>query len=344
MANLVVNLGKIVENIGVIRSLCEQSALDLVVVTKCFGPNDIILDRVVKSGVRQVAESHPVNYRAVNGNAVRHSLLCSVSGVKRMAHCDVVYLTERDTLRALSNSPLASRCRVVIPVEAGDCREGVPAEELVPFLEYALSLDGIDIAGFSANFCCFTLSAPDRKAVERFLGDISAACAAIDFRPDIVSVGGSSLWRLLAEDDLPPEINQIRIGEAIFLGRDPARDEVIPSLHQDAFLLEGEILELRRKESPIPETRIAEGEDAAPPPPFEGTRAVLDMGHTTCSSADLTPLAPGIRIVGATQDHTVVRLEGGPYAVGDKIAFSLNYRSLTRANISPYLNRVYIEE
>ncbi len=35
--------------------------------------------------------------------------------------------------------------------------------------------------------------------------------------------------------------------------------------------------------------------------------------------------------------------KGRPFCVGDRIPVALNYRSLTRTNISPYLNRVYLD-
>ena len=64
-----------------------------------------------------------------------------------------------------------------------------------------------------------------------------------------VSGGNSSTLPLLAAGGVPPGITNVRIGEAILLGRETVHRQPWHGTSQRAFLLSGELIERKRKPS-----------------------------------------------------------------------------------------------
>ena len=70
-------------------------------------------------------------------------------------------------------------------------------------------------------------------------------------------------------------------------------------------------------------------------------RGILAVGRQDTDEARLTPLDPGVRVLGASSDHLLVDLtRAGQYTVGDTLGFTPGYGALLRAYTSPYVRRV----
>ena len=98
---------------------------------------------------------------------------------------------------------------------------------------------------------------------------------------------------------LPKEINNLRLGECLLLGRDMAFDVDIEGLSQDTMRLEAELVEVRAKRT-LPVGEI--GHDAFGNVPVfvdHGTRrqGILAVGKQDVNVAGLTPLDEGVKIV-----------------------------------------------
>ncbi len=52
---------------------------------------------------------------------------------------------------------------------------------------------------------------------------------------------------MVINDTMPKEINQLRIGESIVLGRETSFGEAVPNCYEDVFILRGEIVEIKSK-------------------------------------------------------------------------------------------------
>ncbi len=63
---------------------------------------------------------------------------------------------------------------------------------------------------------------------------------------EIVSGGNSSSYYLLERGDLPAGINNLRIGEIFVCGNETAFGNRVPGTYDDVFVLEAEIVELKR--------------------------------------------------------------------------------------------------
>lgn len=246
MARIFVHLDNIVKNLKIAKTMCKECGAELIVVTKCCGSDSVILNHLIENGADMIAESHPGNYKNINDSITKTCLLTRLSALKEKIPCDYLFISELEILKKLSNSPFSKIYQVIIPVEVGDMREGVPPEQMILFMNQAMKIKNINIAGFSANFGCFTELSPDAGRVDSFVRFINHIAETVDFHPKILSIGGSSLWPLLKANKIPEQINQIRIGEAIFLGKDPGLNCPIQELCQDTFILESEIIEIKK--------------------------------------------------------------------------------------------------
>ncbi len=114
-------------------------------------------------------------------------------------------------------------------------------------------------------------------------------------------------------------MNQLRIGTAILLGISssigPRR---IQGFHHDTFVLKAELIELKKRDRLL---------------------GMLSLGQLDTAQEFLFPVSPGVTIVRASSDHTLVdvtNMDPKP-RVGDTLAFQLGYYSLMRLMASPYV-------
>ena len=341
MAKIIVNLPKLTDNLTKTKKLCEKNNLRLLVVTKSCGGDLVVLRHLAESGACSVAGTHPQHFDNING--VEKTLLIVLPAYPDMlSRCDYAYVTELKTLEQISKSSESKRVGIVIPLEFGDLREGVSAWEIIPFMEKALKLTNLRIEGFGANFGCLKELPPKPGVLEMFAQCVDEIRIRTGYQPKIVTLGGSALWEYLITGRIPKKINQMRIGEAIFLGTNPGLCHPIPGLHQDGFVLEGRIIEIKHK-------RLKDGGLTLPWDDESDThlrkRAVLDFGYTACRVQGLTPLDNGIKVMGACQDLTVIDVTDSEseLSVGDPVKFVLDYKSLAIAMICPYLEKTYVK-
>jgi predicted amino acid racemase len=142
---------------------------------------------------------------------------------------------------------------------------------------------------------------------------------------------------------MPRRVNHARIGEAILLGRETTHRRPWPGTFQDAFIVRAEVLEQKAKPS-VPVGELAE--DAfGELPTFEDRgvrlRALLNLGREDVAVDGLTPLDPGVTIIGASSGYLVVDVTDASdrTEVGSELAFSLNYGALLRVMTSVYVEK-----
>lgn len=148
---------------------------------------------------------------------------------------------------------------------------------------------------------------------------------------------------LLENNKIPTEINQLRIGEGILLGTDTTNSRIIPWLHQDAFCLRAEVIEVKEKPS-MPKGKI--GKDAFGNTPMfvdEGVRkrAIVALGKQDVQIEGVFSLEKSAKILGASSDHTIVDITDveGEINVGDEIIFGLTYPGLLSVSDSRYVEK-----
>ena len=137
--------------------------------------------------------------------------------------------TELDVLDALSTAAVRQRLthKAVLMVELGDLREGILPGRLHAFIERMLTFPGLQFEGIGTNLACLSGVIPDARNMAELASIASAIERAFAMRLSIVSGGNSANlnWASglnVSNVGRPGHINNLRLGEAILLGREAA--------------------------------------------------------------------------------------------------------------------------
>lgn len=345
MLSLTVDIGKIVENYRAVERLCTAHGMSLVVVAKlCLTSLDIVKP-LIDAGARTIAETDLVNLESLPYHVKRMLLRLSLGDVRRgLEHCDFALLSEPALYDALASDKRGRKVKVLVSVESGDLREGVAEAELPAFLgRLSPTARGPRIEGFAANYGCLRGFVPTHEDTLRLREACDKAAAKVGLDRAILSLGGTTIYDLLADGSLDGIADQIRMGEAIFFGYNMSLGKKIPGLHDDALILTGEVIESRDKTVPDDEAigYNAFGHKTERPPSGIRRRAVLNFGERAAPTRSLEPLLPGARFAGATHDYAVLDVTDcdTPPRAGDVVSFRTNYCSAAQAMLSPYVEK-----
>ena len=334
------------------RTLVERLAKRGVVVTgvtKASLGSSEIARTFLDAGVAGIGDSRISNIETMRseGLTAKMTLLRSpmLSQVMRVAqHADVSLNTELDVISALSRAASTAKRShgVVLMVELGDLREGIMPGDIDRAVRETLRLPNIALRGIGANLACHSGVSPDTQN----MSELSSLASAIETRfgvtLDIVSGGNSANldWALSVEDT--GRINDLRLGEAILLGREPLGREPIAGLHTDAITLIAEVIESKVK-PPRPWGEIRQTAFGDPPAVAgrgEVARTLVAIGQQDTDPGGLSPSA-GLQILGASSDHLIVNSGRRCLAIGCEVRFQVNYSALVRAMTSRFVAKAF---
>lgn len=231
----------------------------------------------------------------------------------------------------------------MLMVDFGDLREGIWPNEVIAFVRKAISLNGIRIKGIGTNLACFGGVIPSEENMNQLAGLASKIEHRFSIALEWVSGINSSGLEMIASGRMPQRINHARIGEAILLGRETIHRKPWPGTVQDAFVLNAEIVELKKKPSlPVGKRsedafgELAEFEDRG-----NILRALINVGREDIDIHGITPLDARIDILGGSSGYLVLDVSAmeGNIAVGDELSFILNYSALLTAMTSEYVTK-----
>jgi len=264
---------------------------------------------------------------------------------KVVALADVSFNTELGIISKLSSAAkkLNRTHGIVLMVELGDLREGIMPRDLESTVREVLRLPNIAFKGIGTNLACRSGVSPDA----RNMAELSALADSLDATfGNIVSTvsGGNSAnleWALSGADT--GRINDLRLGEAMLLGREPLHRKPIEGLHTDAITLIAEVIESKSKPSK-PWGEIAQSAFGEVTPGGDQgnlSQAILAIGRQDTDPSGLGP-PPGIEILAASSDHLVVDSgnDRNSLSVGTEIPFQLNYSALLRAMTSLFVTKI----
>ena len=230
-------------------------------------------------------------------------------------------------------------------VDVGDLREGVLQENVLDIAKQITCLKEIKLVGLGTNMGCFGGILPSSNNLGVLVELGRAIENQLGLKLEIISGGGTSTLMLIGNNEVPDGVNQLRIGEGILLGTDTTNNRKIRWLHQNAFQLQAEVIEVKSKPS-IPTGTI--GRDAfGNVPEFIDIgvrrRAIVAMGKQDVNIEGIRPVDEHLTILGASSDHLIVDIEDSEQKikVGDAIAFSLAYSGLLSVSDSKYVRKVF---
>ncbi len=350
---LTADLKKLRHNLDLLVEICHEHGIQMAAVTKVVCADPRIVALIEESGADILADARIRNLQAMQTSKPRMLVRLSMpSEVDHVVQCaDISLQSEIHTIRCLGQAAAAQgrQHKVVLMIDMGDLREGIffQDRELVhQTAEEVLAHPSLELYGVGVNLTCYGAIIPDQEN----LGGLVALAEELRSRYGIplpfVSGGNSSTIGMVREGRVPSGITNLRLGEALMLGNDTARCELMEGFHGDAFTLSAELIEVQRKPSKPLGTSGANAfgekvhfEDHGPQ-----IRGILAIGRQDIVAEGLTPHDPLVQILGASSDHLLVDLTAAPgYRVGDPLHFNLDYGALLRASTSPYVRKLYVE-
>lgn len=348
---LEIDLDKISANARILVRRLTARGISVTGVTKAGLGSPEIAKALLEAGVSGIADSRIENIeRLRNGigpgpviSLIRTPMPSQIDRIVR--HADISFNTDLDVVRQLSSAAEAvGRTHgVVLMVELGDLREGIMPRDLEGIFREVLSLPNIALKGIGANLACLSGTSPDAANMAALSAIAESMEAAFEITLDIVSGGNSANinWALGHEDT--ERINNLRLGEAILLGREALERRAIDGLHTDAFTLFAEVIESGIKPS-RPWGTIAQnafGETVKAADNGKIMQAILAVGRQDSDPAGLEPPS-GMRILGSSSDHLVLDTGGRHLPAGSELCFGINYTTLLRAMTSPFVAKTMV--
>jgi len=345
---LEIDLDKIGHNTRTLVDRLAERGIAVTGVIKAALGSPEIAGTLLRGGVSDLGDARIENIERMRQAGVPGSMTLirspMISQVDRVVmHADVSFNTELDVIRRLSAAAVATKRvhGIVLMVELGDLREGIMPGDLLDFVRETLRFPNIALKGIGTNLACRSGTSPDA----RNMAELSALADSIEARFDLalerVSGGNSANieWAFGAADI--GRINDLRLGEALLLGREALHRQPIDGLHTDAFTLVAEVIESKIKPSQ-PWGAIAQnafGERQPATDRGQVSQSILAIGRqdTDCSGLHAPP---GIEILGSSSDHLIVGSGDERLPIGTELRFQLDYGALLRAMTSPFVAQV----
>lgn len=342
---LEIDLGKIYHNAQALVERLAKRGIAVTAVTKATLGSWQIVDVLLKAGVHGLGDSRIENIEsmrearvAASVTLIRSPMLSQASRVVQFA--DTSFNTEMDVIKKLSFlAEKSGRTHgVVLMVELGDLREGIMPGDLESVVRRVLRLPSIAFKGIASNLACRCGIAPDARNMAKLSWLADCIDATFGRTVEIVSGGNSAnlAWALSGANT--GRINDLRLGEAILLGREPLHRQAIEGLHTDAITLIAEVIESKSKPSQ-PWGEIAQTAFGASLPVVDRgiiAQSILAIGHQDTDPQGIGAPA-GIKILGASSDHLIVDSGVDILPIGAELKFQVNYSALLRSMTSPFV-------
>ena len=348
---LIIDLDKIHKNAVKIHSMCSRHGVEVVGVTKVVCGDPTVARTLLDSGIEILGDSRLKNIERMKANGINSKFMLlripMLSELRKAVELvDVFLVSELEVVKVLSDlsKKVGMRRQIIYMVDLGDLREGVWFENSIDEIVSASRFSGVELVGIGTNLGCYGGIIPTPEKMKQLV-EIARVLRSKNVNVKIVSAGNTAALPLIEMDELPNEVNQYRIGEAIMLGTDATNNRTIEYLERETFILEVEIVEIKIKPS-IPVGKI--GKDSfGRTPRFEDRgnikRAILAIGEQDVDSKGIFPMDKRAKVLHASSDHMIVDISESDvdYRIGDKMCFLLNYSSLLRSMTSQYVEKIF---
>ncbi|MFA5525281.1 MAG: alanine/ornithine racemase family PLP-dependent enzyme [Acholeplasmataceae bacterium] len=345
---ITIHIGHYKDNLRYLINMLKRHDITLVPVTKVFLADQKLVDLINETDIPYISDSRIDNLKKMITNKKKILLrIPMLSEVKEVVqYADLSLNSEIEVIEALNQEAKrqGKKHQIILMYDIGDLREGIyyqeDDQELVQRIK---NMTHIEMMGIGTNLTCYGAVIPTQKTYTKLRVIKERVEQILGYKLSIVSGGNSSSLPLVMDNKLPSYINQLRIGEALVLGRETAYGKDIIGMHQDVFTVDAEIIELKSKPSK-PEGKIgvdAFGQRVRFTDRGTITRAILAMGKQDIALDQLKP-PQGVKILGSSSDHLIVELEKNTYHVGDHIQFGLTYGGILSLMTSPYVEKNYV--
>ena len=344
-----IDLEKISHNATSLREIYASKGIGIIGVTKVVCGDPAVADVLVRTGIDTLADSRLENIKRMRQAGVQAQFVLLRSPAPSQAESAVKYAdislnTELSVIEALSRFAVKTGVthKIILMVEMGDLREGLLPGVLEETVEQAIGQRGIFLAGIGTNLACFGGVKPDEENLDHLSSLARDIEEKFGMTLQYVSGGNSANYDWFMSTTDVGKINNLRLGESIFLGCETLHRKQIPGLFTNALKLVAEVIESKVKPSKpygdICQDAFGNVPDFSDRGPMR--RVILGIGLQDVLVAGLTPYMD-IDILGASSDHILIDAKELDLKVGDEVEFNLNYGALLSAMTSPYVAKRY---
>ncbi|SHH53122.1 ornithine racemase Orr [Clostridium grantii] len=349
---ILIDLKKFSNNVKIVKEKADKKGIEIFGVSKVFCGDEVIAKEYAALGLSAIADSRIENLKKLKDVDIKKVLLrlpmqSEIEDVVKYA--DISLNSEISTLELISQEAekQGKIHNVILMVDMGDLREGFYDEEEVYFaVGKLLFLKGIKIIGIGTNLSCFGAIIPKISHMHKLKEIKNNIEIRYNIKLQYVSGGNSSSYYLMDNEELPTEINNLRIGEIFVCGNETAFGNKVTGTFDDVFVLEAEIIELKNKPSlPIGESGVdAFGKKPVYMDKGNMLRAICAVGKQDVSLDALVPFDKDIEVLGGSSDHMIIDVSKSKnkYNVGKTIKFKLKYGGILSVMTSDYAEKVYI--
>jgi len=355
---LEIDLKKIYDNTKYVVDLCKNQGISVAGVVKVVHAMPQIVSEMDKAGCEYLATSRINQVIEMKKQGVKKPVMLiripMHNEIKQLVeYVDISLNSEIETLKKINEECKYKNKnhKVILMMDLGDLREGIVDEK--EFINLALyvekELTNVKLYGIGTNLGCYGSVKPTEENLGKLCNVAEKIEALIGRELDVVSGGATSSLTLIWDGKIPSKINNLRIGEGILVAKDldDFWEYDMSMLHQDAFVLKAQVVEVKNKPShPIGEIFIdAFGNKPTYEDRGERRRALLAIGKQDFVSVDtLIPIDKNIEVIGASSDHLIIDIEDCKtnYKVGDVIEFNIYYPHLLYLSGSRDVNKKFI--
>ncbi len=351
---LTIDLKKLRENLDWLTGECHSIGIKVAVVTKVFCADPEICAVIEESDADGFADSRLQNLKIIETHKpkqlLRIAMQSEAEDVVRFA--DISMQSGIETIRMLGAAAekLRKKHKIILMIDMGDLREGIffrNEGRIFETAEAIIAEPWLEFFGVGVNLTCYGGIIPDEENVGGLVKFADLLREKYNIPLPIVSGGNSSMMTMLKEHRIPKGVTQLRLGESFVLGNNTETGLPMDELNTDCFVLEAELVEVQPKPSkPIGTSGLnAFGERVTFEDRGPMLRGILAIGRQDVNPDGLTPIDPGVEIIGASSDHLLVNLNRSPnYKVGDTIRFIPDYGALLKlCTAEEYVAREYVK-
>jgi len=350
-AKITIDLGKLKENFSHVNNQSMQHGVTIAAVTKAHCADERITSALASAGAKIFADSRIENLqkiRSIPGEKWLIRIPAPSIANEVVEFADLSLNSEIITIRLLelAASRRKKAHKVILMWDVGDLREGyADRREIVETALEIGQMKYIRFSGIGTNLNCFGAIDPTQENMEELV-EVASEIEESGLACPIISGGNSTSYSLMLSEGLPAAINNLRVGDTIYLGRDRLQFQSFEGMHDDVFVLSAEVVELKQKPS-VPRGRVgtaALGEKPVFTDRGIRKRAIVSFGKQD-TDLDMIPIDEGAIILGGSSDHIIVDVSdcSRDIRLGDWISFKMGYAPLLRAFTSDYIDKVYID-
>lgn len=352
---LEIHPARIAENARDIIRLCHSRQIQVACVGKVICAHPDVMRTLEESGADMLADSRLENLAAIRKTGTPLPLMMlripTPSRLQEVVQfSDISLVSDAGTIERLSQVAVSmeKKYKIILMIDLGDLREGIWPDQTEQVLRRVINLPNIEVTGLGANLACYGGVIPTSEKMQQLVDLRNEMEKTLSISLPVLCGGNSANLPLLLAGGMPPEINLLRIGESILLGRNVLDRSALPGTRQDTFHLVAEIIELELKPSiPIgPRGQDAFGGEPEFVDRGVRKRAICNIGRQDVVIDNLIPVDPGVIVLGGSSDHLLLDVEDAEhsYKTGDEVAFLPGYGALLAASTSPYVKKVVTPE